>query len=342
MARASVVVPAHDEAAVIGRCLEALLSDAEPGELEVVVVCNGCRDATAERARAFGARVRVLETPRASKSEALNAGDAAASAFPRIYLDADVELATASARALAAALAGPEARVAAPRPEVRLEGASWPVRAFYAVWTRTPYYREGGIGAGAYALSAAGRRRFERFPDLISDDGFVRALFAREERCQVAAPSVVRPPRRLRGLVRAKTRSRLGVYELARRFPELARRDRTEKSYAAAALGLAREAALWPCLPVYLAVNGLARLRAHRQLRRAGPARWERDETSRGEAPPRARHNGHHGRSRRRRASEASSSGGLGAGAGSAAPRSTGLSASARSSRRLATAPQVR
>jgi glycosyltransferase involved in cell wall biosynthesis len=339
MARASVVVPAHDEAAVIGRCLGALLADAEPGELEVVVVCNGCRDATAARARAFAPRVTVLETPRASKTDALNRGDAAASAFPRIYLDADVELPTASARALAGALAGPEARVAAPRPETLLDGASWAVRAFYAVWTRTPYYRDGLIGAGAYALSAAGRRRFDRFPDLISDDGFVRALFAREERLVPAAASRVRPPRRLRDLVRAKTRSRLGAYELALRFPELGRRDRAEKSYAGAALGLARDVALWPHLPVYLAVNLVARARARRQLRRGTRAAWERDESTRAEAPAGAEHQG---RSRSRWASEACASAGFSPAAASAASRSARRAAGARMSRRLATAPPVR
>ncbi|MGD9408165.1 MAG: glycosyltransferase, partial [Gammaproteobacteria bacterium] len=44
----SVVIPAHDEEAVIQRTLGALLRSADPGEFEVIVVCNGCSDATAE------------------------------------------------------------------------------------------------------------------------------------------------------------------------------------------------------------------------------------------------------------------------------------------------------
>jgi cellulose synthase/poly-beta-1,6-N-acetylglucosamine synthase-like glycosyltransferase len=40
-AMSSVVIPAHNEAAVIGRCLSSILMDAEPGEFEVVVVCKG-------------------------------------------------------------------------------------------------------------------------------------------------------------------------------------------------------------------------------------------------------------------------------------------------------------
>src|SRR4051794_31851306 len=71
----SVVIPAHDEESVIGRCLAAWSGELEPGEAEVVVVANGCSDGTAEAARDFG--VRVLELPAASKSAALNAGDGA-------------------------------------------------------------------------------------------------------------------------------------------------------------------------------------------------------------------------------------------------------------------------
>ena len=56
----SVVIPAHDEEAVVGRCLAALLDGARPGELDVVVVCNGCTDATADIARGFGRGVRVV------------------------------------------------------------------------------------------------------------------------------------------------------------------------------------------------------------------------------------------------------------------------------------------
>ena len=65
----SIVIPAYNEGSVIERCLEALLADAGPDEFEIVVVCNGCKDDTAARARAFGAKanVKVVETPVGSK-----------------------------------------------------------------------------------------------------------------------------------------------------------------------------------------------------------------------------------------------------------------------------------
>src|SRR4029453_13779336 len=85
----SIIIPAHNEESVIRRGLHAVLDGAAPGELEVIVVCNGCSDATADVAREFGIAVRVIETDVPSKSNALNLGDAAATRFPRFYLEAD-------------------------------------------------------------------------------------------------------------------------------------------------------------------------------------------------------------------------------------------------------------
>ena len=89
--RASVIIPAHDEGGVIDRCLEALDEDARAGRLEVVVAANGCTDDTVERARRHTG-VQVLDLPAPSKVQAINAADAVATAFPRIYLDADIVL----------------------------------------------------------------------------------------------------------------------------------------------------------------------------------------------------------------------------------------------------------
>ena len=98
----SVVIAAHNEEDVLGRCLDALLQDARPRELEIAVVCNGCTDRTADVARGYGDGVRVIETPVASKTAALNLGDARVSGFPRFYVDADVVLPIASIRRIAA------------------------------------------------------------------------------------------------------------------------------------------------------------------------------------------------------------------------------------------------
>ncbi len=62
----SVVIAAHNEAAVIERCLASLLADAASGEFDVIVVANGCTDNTARLAERRPG-VRVVEIPEASK-----------------------------------------------------------------------------------------------------------------------------------------------------------------------------------------------------------------------------------------------------------------------------------
>lgn len=208
---ATVVIAAHNEAAVLGRCLDTLLADARPGELEVLVVANGCTDRTADVARARGG-VRVLEIERPSKIAALNAGDAVASGFPRIYLDADIHVTTEGVRALVDALEGPGAPlVAVPSRRLELGGRPWLVRGFYAVQGRLPVFEDALFGRGLVALSAAGRARFAVFPEVIADDLFLDSLFAAQERARL--PQVVTSvatPLRTRDLTRRLVRVRRG------------------------------------------------------------------------------------------------------------------------------------
>src|ERR1700686_164107 len=66
----SLIVAAHDEEAVVGaKVRNALALDYPRERLEVIVACDGCTDATAERARAAGADL-VLELPRGGKIRA--------------------------------------------------------------------------------------------------------------------------------------------------------------------------------------------------------------------------------------------------------------------------------
>jgi glycosyltransferase involved in cell wall biosynthesis len=286
----SIVIPAHNEEAVLGRCLDALLRPARKGELEVAVVCNGCTDGTAEVARTYGDDVRVLETPRASKTGALNLGDAVVSGFPRFYVDADVTLPLASVRRIAARLAERDAVAAAPVMSLDLRGSSLAVRAYYRIWVRLPYVREGMIGVGVYALSDEGRRRFGEFPDVISDDGYVRVLFGAGERIRVDdAPVRVYAPRGVADLLRIKTRSRLGLYQLAGRFPDLFARERTTKSYGNAMRGIVVRPWLWPAAAVYAGVVLETRRRARAQLASAGNYVWERDQSSRNDTETESR-----------------------------------------------------
>ena len=109
----SIIIPAHNEAAVIDRTLEALDPLIAAGTVEVIVVPNGCTDDTADRARGH-AGVRVVERTEGSKTAALNAGDAHATRWPRLYLDADIEAAPEALAQAVRALSGDGIHAARP------------------------------------------------------------------------------------------------------------------------------------------------------------------------------------------------------------------------------------
>ncbi|MET7403288.1 glycosyltransferase [Dactylosporangium sp. NPDC005572] len=270
---AGVVIPAHNEATVIGRCLDALRDGASDDALDITVVANGCTDATAWIARARPG-VRVLELPKASKSAALNAGDAVSAAFPRIYLDADIVLEPAAARALAAALTGPGAPLAVvPRRDLDVAGRSPLVRAFYAIDRHLPAYRSGLFGRGVVAVSAAGRARFERFPDVLADDLFLDGQFHAAEKAVVEAVGArVATPRHSRELLRCLTRIRAANAQLRAADPTIRR---------AARLAWLRDVVLHrPWLAPASVVYVTFAVRAALAARRAEPT-WQRDTSTR-------------------------------------------------------------
>jgi glycosyltransferase involved in cell wall biosynthesis len=274
----SVIMPAHNEAAVIARALRALVDGAEPDELEIIVVCNGCFDYTADVARRFAPVVRVLETDVPSKTNALNLGDTVARSFPRVYADADIVIGLDAVRALVARLAQGDVDAVAPTPVPNAAGCSRLVQAYYKVRARLPSARQGIGGSGVYALSAAGRARFAAFPDITADDAFVRLQFAPRDRATIpSVQSTVYPPRTLRSLVKIRTRIYYGIAELAARFPELM--ANADNSNDQALIAMLKSPAMWPAVATYLAVNVVARCRA--RLRRNHVSAWSRDLSSR-------------------------------------------------------------
>lgn len=274
---------------MIGGTIQCLLVGAgsgnhsdRPADTEILVVCNGCRDNTAELAGAFPG-IRVLQTPVPSKTKAINMGLRAARGADVICMDADIRLTPGSLAQLSAALGRPGVLAAA--PAVRMDFAhdtSWAVRAYYRLWLWLPYVNEGMLGAGVYALNPGGRERIGELPDLIADDGFVRASFAPGERVKVdAAVSLVRAPRSLRDLIKIKTRSRLGGYQLDQRYGGGLPGQTERRQHTSAWRRLLGRPDLWLCVPAYLYVNLLSRWRARRQFRAMASYVWERDESSR-------------------------------------------------------------
>ncbi|WP_251838704.1 glycosyltransferase [Oceanitalea stevensii] len=278
----SVVVPAHDEAAVIGRLLLALRSGGP--DLEVVVVANGCTDATAEVARGVPG-VRVLETPVPSKMHALALGDGHASRFPRFYVDADVVIGADGIGELAAALQAPGVHAVGPARHLDLAASSWLVRAYYSVWCQLPGVQRELYGRGVIGVDEAGHRRLAGWRDTMADDLLTAMSFASEElRVVPTAEVVIRAPREYGDLLRRRVRAMTGNRRLARDPAAPPLRGAGGGVPTMAAL-IRRDARLLPAVAVFLGTAILARARARWALAR-GSTTWLRDESSRRVDPP--------------------------------------------------------
>jgi poly-beta-1,6-N-acetyl-D-glucosamine synthase len=103
----SLIVAAHDEQSVIAAKVENALALDYPRELlQLIVACDGCSDATAQRAREAGADL-VLELPRGGKIRAQDAAVREARGEIVAFSDANALWEPGAARSLAGAFADP-------------------------------------------------------------------------------------------------------------------------------------------------------------------------------------------------------------------------------------------
>jgi glycosyltransferase involved in cell wall biosynthesis len=270
----SVVIPAHNEERVIGRCLSALTDTVAPGELELIVVCNGCTDRTADVARRHAPTATVVELEEPSKTSAIREGERHATAVPRLYLDADVMLPGSTAQALLSVLS---AGAVAARPPMQYDTSSSSalVRSYYRARTELPSLGRHAWGAGVYGLSAEGRARFGEFPDVMADDFWIDGMLEPGELVVVdAAPGKIKVPTTAGTLLRILRRAQRGKREcVAAGTPA----PETESAVAKDLVLMVkrRPKAVGDAL-VYVAFALAARVRTRRTA-----TLWERDESSR-------------------------------------------------------------
>jgi glycosyltransferase involved in cell wall biosynthesis len=232
MTGTSILIPAHNEADYLPDCLAALAaSDATSGDVEVIVIANGCTDATAEIARDFETAFQmkhwtltVLDLTEGGKLLAWNAGEAAAKGDVLIYLDADVLVSPPLVAQITAALQSTTPAYASGRPNVTVQDD--PVTRHYTrFWCTTPFMTHGVPGFGVFAMNRAGRARWGSWPDIISDDTFARLNFTPAERISVPAAFDWPMIEGFMRLVQVRRRQDIGVAEIEDNYPQLMAND---------------------------------------------------------------------------------------------------------------------
>ena len=274
---ATVIVPAHNEASVIRRCLNSLIN--QPGLDTLIVACNGCTDDTAEIVRNEYPQAICLDITKPSKVNALNEAEKHISTWPVFYIDTDTVLSADAIQTISQAMQAPNAPLlSAPEPVIDTSHSSWWVKQYYKIWLQLPYIRSGVVATCSYVISQQGHERFASFPNVINDDGFVRCQFDRTERRNIPGTQVfITAPHNLASLIKIKTRARLGNMQLAasglctckeqKPYSRILRDRLLSKEFIA--------------VLSYLAIVTVIRLRAAWQYRNVSTYRWEKDQTSR-------------------------------------------------------------
>lgn len=243
---ATILIPAHNEAQYVGSCLRALLEqtpDADP--MRVIVAANACKDETVALSAEFiaqfaarGGELRVLDLPEPGKIAALNSAEAGLEPGVRIYLDADVIVDPQMVGQLRNALAPARPLYGTGRLAVA-PARSAITRAYARLWQELPFFKTGAVGAGLFALNAAGRARWGAFPDIISDDTFVRLNFAPDDRIEVRAYYHWPMIEGWTGLVKVRRRQDAGVTEIRNLYPEIMANDSAPELGTVGAMRLA-------------------------------------------------------------------------------------------------------
>jgi cellulose synthase/poly-beta-1,6-N-acetylglucosamine synthase-like glycosyltransferase len=193
-----ILIAAFDEEAAIGRRIENALAQSSAGPLTVSLGCDGCRDRTADRARAAGdGRLRVEEFPaRRGKAAVLNDLVSTARADLLVFTDANSEFAPDAVARLTAPFADPGVGAVCGRLvlEPAVGAVPTPETEFWDRETRVKE-AEGNLGVclGGNGAIYAARSRLVRPlpPGTALDDFLIPARIGSEGWSVVFAPDAV-------------------------------------------------------------------------------------------------------------------------------------------------------
>ena len=277
---ATVIIPAHNEASVIEDCLNSIVN--QQGIDHIIVPCNGCTDNTVEIVKTKFPDVVCLDIEKPSKTNALNVAEEKAKelgiSYPVFYIDADTRLSENAILHISNVINSGEVLLAAPTPIINTDKSSFLVKTYYKVWANLPYIKEGVIATCSFIVSEEGRQRFDKFADVIGDDGFIRCHFKNKEIANIKGAEIyITAPKDIFSLIKIKTRARLGNMELIakNKCPV-----REEKHYG----NVVKEILFsknFISASIYILIALIIRVRANVQFKKLSTYTWEKDTSSR-------------------------------------------------------------
>ena len=277
---ATVIVPAHNESSVIEDCLNSIIN--QYGIDHIIVPCNGCTDNTVEIVKTKFPSIVCLDIETPSKTNALNVAEAKAQelgvTYPIFYIDADTRLSENAISNITAAMQDGKILLSAPTPIIDTSKSSWLVKTYYKVWINLPYIKEGVIATCSFIVSKQGRERFDKFADVIGDDGFIRCHFNNSEISNIQGSEIyIRAPKDIFSLIKIITRARLGNMELISRkkCPVI-----EKKNYRNVMKSRLLSKNIFSTA-IYIAIAMIIRVRANMQFKKLSTYQWEKDTSSR-------------------------------------------------------------
>lgn len=269
----TIIIAAHNEEKLISDTLLSLGSG-ESALFQIVVVCNGCNDKTVHIIETQFPKVHCQTLDIASKALAIRHAETLNIGFPRLYLDADIRLAQQQAQDMfEQAQSHTQASLFIPQSVSNTKTSSWLVKTYYQAWYTTGYVKQLGFGSGAYMLNKAARERFGLWPNIISDDGYLRTQFSHNEIIILKSVCVeVRAPKTLSSLIKIKTRSKFGNVELKKTQSVNTAKENQQE--------LTHDPMPFMHKVVYSVVNIAALLNAYWNIV-TGSSTWHRDDSNR-------------------------------------------------------------
>jgi len=276
---ATIIIPAHNEAAVIRNCLDSIVNQTDVDS--IIVACNGCTDNTVETVNTHYANIDkliCLDIKKPSKTNANNEAEKHVNTYPGFYINADTCLSDDAITNIITGMQEQKLELAAPTPIIDTSTSSWLVKQYYKIWLQLPYIKAGVIATCSFVVSEQGRKRFQQFPDVINDDGYIRCQFQAHEIGNVANSTIaIKAPRDVYSLIKIKTRARLGNMQLQR----LQLCTHPPAKHYAKSFSHFLFSQHWYAALAYYSIAIIIRIRAQLQLRKLKDYKWEKDLSSR-------------------------------------------------------------